>query len=72
MTMEVIDLCGQALCMSEATCSFVWPGRGRSFACRPHADKAIAVAMALGLSLESLDIQPANGRHSPFREEPFR
>lgn len=54
---QVIDLCGQELCMEDATCSFVWPGRPRAFACRKHADKVMGVALALGLGLESLDFR---------------
>jgi hypothetical protein len=57
---RIIDLCGQALCLTDASHSFVWPGQGRKFICEKHLVQLRSVARSLGLSVESLDIQEAN------------
>jgi hypothetical protein len=56
--MTVIEVCGQALCMTEASHSFVWPGDRRQYICEAHLKTLKGVADGLGLSVESLDVQP--------------
>lgn len=58
--------CGQKECGTDATCSMVWPGAPRANFCRPHADKAIAVAMVLGMDVRSLDIRSVDGEAFPY------
>lgn len=52
--------CAQSSCDLPATFSFVWPGHGRTYACDEHTNRAVGVAEALGLSRDSLDIQPVD------------
>lgn len=52
--------CAQEGCPAPVVCSMVWPGQGRLRYCERHALKCREVARALGLSLWSLDLQPAN------------
>jgi|GEM_PF-4922441 hypothetical protein len=58
--------CGQKECGVDATCSMVWPGTPRANFCRPHADKAIAVAMVLGVDVRSLDMRSVDGETFPY------
>jgi len=64
----VIDLCGQELCTEEAEWSFVFPGHPRKKLCDTHLRKLRSVAEGLGLSLESLDIQPHGPSHIVLEE----
>lgn len=54
---NMIDLCGQLLCMNHASVSYVYPGRSRAKLCSEHFKKLVEVAEALGLPLDSLDVQ---------------
>lgn len=55
---QVCGVCGQDLCMESAAWSYVYPGRPRVKICDACLQKLKRVAGALGLSTESLDIQP--------------
>lgn len=45
-------------CDEDAAHSFVWPGRSRAFICESHYKRLVKIADALGLPIESLDVQP--------------
>jgi hypothetical protein len=66
MAVEVTDLCGQTLCTSDAKYSYVWPGRARAKLCEEHLATLRKTAEAIGLSLESLDIQPIGPVGNPI------
>jgi len=42
-------------CTDHAAVSYVWPGRGRLFACVTHWLKVCSTTGALGMPIESLD-----------------
>lgn len=43
-------------CKNQATLRFTWPGRDESYICNSCADKADAVAQAMGLHLQFLPV----------------
>jgi hypothetical protein len=45
------DLCGQELCVKEATHAMYWPGAGRSLLCQDHKWRAEWVAAHMGFHL---------------------
>lgn len=53
------SLCAESTCPRASTMSVVWPGRGRIAYCPDHFAKMLAVASAMGLSAESLDVRPS-------------
>jgi hypothetical protein len=57
--------CAQDDCILPVYASLVWPGQGRITYCVVHAAKAVTIAFALGLSAESLDVQPSEPREEP-------
>lgn len=44
--------CGQAGCDRSADHEYDWPGRGRLYACEMHANKAVAIGKAVGVSIQ--------------------
>ena len=54
-----VTKCSQIGCEAEACCSYIWPGRmDRLFACVIHAEKAAAIANAMGFCLGDLRQEP--------------
>jgi hypothetical protein len=49
--LRAIDLCGQDLCISDATHRMYWPGKGASFVCAEHKTRAEQISKAMGFEL---------------------
>lgn len=48
---DFCHICGQELCVKEATHAMYWPGAGRSLLCDEHKRRAVWVAEAMGFEL---------------------
>lgn len=55
--MKEIEACGQRGCDALAVARFTWPGRTESFICAEHRPTLEAVARALNLTLQVIDLE---------------
>lgn len=53
--------CNQKGCSSPAAYRYTWPGTDEAGICEAHAEKAKAIASAMGLHLQMIPLEPEPG-----------
>ena len=48
----------ERVCNEKAKYRYTWPGRNESFICEEHSHKLMAVADAMGLPLQLIELEP--------------
>ena len=62
--LRVLDLCGQDLCLAEASHRMYWPGKPAAYVCPEHKARAEEIAHALGFELVVSPLRSARRSHS--------